>query len=224
MGSRGDPEYKQSCPASVGGTAGIFEWSPLNGILSGFAPGERVGGGRGQAGSARTGDAHGNDGSNGGQCTGRDGGVIVTTGAGVEAGVAAAGVSVQANVGYGLFYDGGADLSGDHVLSGAAAVYAGHKVRSLPGQRNYPVVAGAYAGASLLTVTVTNGHSAQQVAGPFQTYSLNVGTGPSGFSIQFARGGRIWEVSVTAKGPSAGISVSSVTTTTTVESAAAGCK
>ena len=50
MGSREDPGFKQSCPASVGASGGLFEWTPLDGFLSTLLdPAQRGGRGSGRA-------------------------------------------------------------------------------------------------------------------------------------------------------------------------------
>lgn len=65
---------------------------------------------------------------------------------------------------------------------------------------------------------VTNAHSAQQLAGPFSTWSFSIGFGPIKGSIQFASSGGVWALTVGPPIPyaSAGVgwSVSHVTTGT----------
>jgi len=121
--------------------------------------------------------------------------------------------------GYGLFFnDGLSNMSGDHVVSGAAIAYAGAASTGAPRQETDPWVVGAYAGLALGTVTFTNAHSAQQVSGPFTTYSFSVGGEYLGFSVQWSYGSNgVKELGISLVGPSTGLSVSKVTTTTIPE-------
>ena len=77
---------------------------------------------------------------------------------------------------------------------------------------------GAEAKTEWTTVTFTNAHSAQQVSGPFTTYSFSVGGEYLGFSVQWSYGSNgVKELGISLVGPSTGLSVSKVTTTTIPE-------
>jgi RHS repeat-associated protein len=211
--------FKNTMAPSLFTQLGLFG---VGGGNRGVAPGFRIGNRSGNSGNS----GNGNGGTSVGtpnHCGGKGGGVIVSTGATGEAGVGGAGVSIQGTVGYGLFYDQSQGFSGDHIASGVALAYAGDHRIAAPAQDGHSIVMGAYAGMSVLTITGTNAHSAGQTEGPFTAYTLNVGEGPVGFSVQFAKGGPVWEASLGLAGPSAGISFSKVTTNTVVEAAATGC-
>jgi hypothetical protein len=82
---------------------------------------------------------------------------------------------------------------------------------------------GAYAGVGP-NVNVTNAASAQQLAGPFTTLSVNVGIGIANLGVQFSFGGGIWQFSVTPPLVSAGIGAAASVVTTNTKATHTGCK
>jgi len=101
------------------------------------------------------------------------------------------GNEAQGNVGAGLFYDEGSRFSGGGFATYAAATRVGPVSAATPSQ-GPPVMVGAYAGGGF-SAFLTNARSADQLSGPFQTRTVNVGFGPYRFSASLATGGGIWE-------------------------------
>jgi hypothetical protein len=136
-----------------------------------------------------------------------------------------AGFASTAGAGAGYFYDSNASSFGAFADGGAAG-YAGPAYAGLPSQQGQPFAFGAYAGAGP-SVWFSNAHTAQQLAGPFTTYSLNAGGGPfKGLSIQLSTGGGIWQLSIGLPIPFSGLSTPSLAfdeLTTTTTATHAGC-
>ena len=90
----------------------------------------------------------------------------------------------------GYFHDSNASSFGAFA-SGGAAGYFGPAYAGTPSQQGQPFAFGAYGGAGA-SVWFSNAHTAQQLAGPFTTYSLNFGAGiAKGLSLQLSIGGRM---------------------------------
>jgi RHS repeat-associated protein len=105
--------------------------------------------------------------------------------------------------------------------SGGILRYSGRNQSGVPAQQGSWVL-----GASTsygISLVVTNAQSAQQLSGPFTTYSVSGGFGPVQFSAQLSLSGKIWQVNVSlpGMGQTVGGSVSKLRTTTI---ASAGCK
>jgi len=117
--------------------------------------------------------------------------------------------------GGGAFYNPTTAFSGGTFAGGGATAYAGGSNVSVPAQQSSPGVLGASAGGGA-SVFVTNAQYVQELSGPFTTYSLNVGLGPTRFSAQLALGGNIWDLSLSIgpMGATYGLSGSRVTTNT----------
>ena len=119
----------------------------------------------------------------------------------------------------GYFHDSNASSFGAFA-SGGAAGYFGPAYAGTPSQQGQPFAFGAYGGAGP-SVWFSNAHTAQQLAGPFTTYSLNFGAGiAKGLSLQLSIGGGIWQLSIGLPIPFTGASTPSaafnkLTTTTT---------
>jgi RHS repeat-associated protein len=132
-----------------------------------------------------------------------------------------AGASIQTSGGAGAFYSENKGFSLGAFRSGANVLVLGDRSYAQPQQRTTPQVMGGSisAGGALF---VTNAQSAQQLSGPFTTYSLNVGFGPAKVSAQLSVGGGIWQLTLGPPGAGAtlGASTSKVTTTTV---ATGGC-
>ena len=124
-----------------------------------------------------------------------------------------------AGAGGGYFHDSNASSFGAFAGGGAAG-YFGPAHAGTPSQQGQPVAFGAYAGAGP-SAWFSNAHTAQQLAGPFTTYSLNFGAGiAKGLSLQLSTGGGIWQLSIGLPIPFTGASTPSaafdkLTTTTT---------
>jgi hypothetical protein len=112
--------------------------------------------------------------------------------------------------------DNGSAGVGAFAGGGAAAYAGGASASAVGGSR--AVVAGPSAGVGV-SGFITNVQSAQQLAGPFTTYSLNVGFGPIQGTISLSVGGGIHQLSVTP--PLTGVSAASKVRTATV--ATGGC-
>ncbi len=134
----------------------------------------------------------------------------VLAGGSAEAGVPwLLGAGANGSSGFFLGGSGFAGLAG----GGATAYAAGHNV-GIPAQGS-PAILGASAGAGV-SGFITNASNVEQLAGPFSTYSLNVGVGPFQFSAQLATGGGVWELGVSPPfgGITFGASASKMTTCT----------
>lgn len=106
--------------------------------------------------------------------------------------------------------------------SGGALIRGEHGGSGVPTQGSDSWVGGASVGFGLFGV-LTNAQSAQQLSGPFTTYSLNVGLGPVSLSANLSVSGKIWELTVSPPGANVGLGASaSRLRTTTV--ATPGCK
>jgi hypothetical protein len=147
----------------------------------------------------------------------------VGIGASAEAGIIAAGVSVQGGGFAGAFSNKGT-VSGGAAASGAVTAYAGSSVAGAPAQSSTIVTAaGAYAGAGF-NVFATNAASVHQLGGPFTTVTINVGIGPGNLGVQFSTGGGIWQVSITPPIISVGWGASFSVVTTNTVTTKSGCK
>ncbi|WP_413415557.1 RHS repeat domain-containing protein [Sphingomonas sp. Sphisp140] len=139
----------------------------------------------------------------------------LSVGGSADAGLSGvAGAAVNASAGVGAFYSDKAGASVGGFASGGAAAYAGsNSVSAVAGSR--PVVVGASGGAGV-SVFITNAQSANQLSGPFDTYSLNVGFGPFQGTISLSVGGGIYQISASPPGAGLtfGASTSKITTTT----------
>jgi RHS repeat-associated protein len=148
-------------------------------------------------------------------------GAGVLFGGSADAGVpGVVGAEVNGSAGVGAFYSGNAGPSVGAFASGGAAAYAGgYSASAVPGVR--PIVAGASLGAGF-SGFITNAQSAQQLSGPFTTYSLNVGFGHIQGTVSLSVGGGIYQLGVSPAfaGLSSGASASKMTTTT---AATGGC-
>lgn len=124
------------------------------------------------------------------------------------------GNEAQGNVGGGLFYDEASGTSAGRFATYGAATRVLQVSFATPKQ-GPPVMAGAFAGVGF-SGFLTNARSVNQLSGPFQTSTLNVGVGPFKFSASLSTGGGIWELSFGPPfaGVGAGLSVSSVVTNT----------
>jgi len=107
------------------------------------------------------------------------------------------------------------------IASGGAVTYAGRAVAAAPDQGTQAVVIGAYAGVGV-TGLVANTATVDQLGGPFQTLSGNVGVGvvSASWSLSFDSTG-VLALQFTV-GPGYGISGWGVTTNTAV--GCLGCK
>jgi hypothetical protein len=133
-------------------------------------------------------------------------GVAVNSGGTVEAGMGLAGGG-QANSGVGLFGGGRSGINiGAYTASGGFS--------GIDSDNQF--VAGATAGLGVGGF-ITNAKNAQDLKGPFDTWSLNLPI----FSLQFASGGGVWTAGGSL-GKSWGLSLSRYTVTTTT--ATGGCK
>jgi len=92
-----------------------------------------------------------------------------------EAGVGPLGAAGQVGAGGAAFYAPGSGASLGKVFDYGAAVVAGSHYVGAPSQFTPPMVFGASAGASPVGLFVTNAGSAEQLAGPFETISANLG-------------------------------------------------
>jgi len=142
----------------------------------------------------------------------------------LDLGAAIAGVSSTGGVGDGLFHNATGGASGGAFTSGAATAYAGSHIVGAPAQTSATTFSlGAYAGIGP-NVFVTNAASAQQVAGPFTTVSINVGVGVDNFGAQLSFGGGIWQLSVTPPMISLGIGAAGSVVTTNTVATPTGCR
>ena len=148
-------------------------------------------------------------------------GAGVVAGASGEAGVEAAGSTVQASTGAGVFINGNGQPSAGLFASGAATAYVGGSVAGRPTQTGRPGVGGAFAGYGP-GLFITNAGSPQQLAGPFWTLTANIGVGIGQASVSFGSSGDTWLATASA-GPfpfagGLGLSVSTATTNTAATS------
>lgn len=148
----------------------------------------------------------------------QDGGSLGIYGIGVlgsgsaEAGLVAIGAGATGSVGGGVFWGGpeGANLGG-FASAGAFAGGPGYGL-SYPVGNSGNVVGGAFAGLGG-GVFLTNATRANQLSGPFDTYSFNIGVGPIKFSVQLGVSNGTWMGSTTL-GTGIGISGSGYPTNT----------
>jgi hypothetical protein len=130
------------------------------------------------------------------------------------------GFASTASAGGGFFYDSNASSFGAFAGGGAAG-YLGPEYAGFPSQQGQPISFNAYAGVGPF-VWFSNAHTAQQLAGPFTTYSFNAGSGVigKGVSLQLSVGNGIWEFSIGLPVPKSGASTPSLSfdklTTTTI--------
>jgi RHS repeat-associated protein len=131
--------------------------------------------------------------------------------ASVEGGVIVAGAGATGSVGGGIFGGGPQGLNvGGYASGGAFAGGPGYGT-SYPAVQpgGTTAVAGAAAGGGG-GIFFTNGTSAAELSGPFNTYSLNTPRG----SIQFGKSGSTWIFSVTCGVPPCGIGTPTVAIST----------
>ena len=131
--------------------------------------------------------------------------------AGVEAGLGSIlGAGANGSYGGGVFYDPttGQSNNGQFASFGAIAQVP-NNVFTIPTTSDRPVGTLGASASATYGMFVTNANSANELRGPFDTYSLNT----SLFSIQFGISNGTWIVSG-GIGPSAGGSVSRYPTTT----------
>jgi len=135
------------------------------------------------------------------------------------------GTGGQLSEGWGMFgfNDRHEPLSQARFTSGGVATYNSGWYTGAPHQESEPWIAGASLGGGAYGF-LTNAVSPQQLSGPFETYSLNVGVGPAQFSIQASigeaqNGTTIWQLNLSPPlaGETAGLSASKMTTTTEVK-------
>jgi len=113
-------------------------------------------------------------------------------------------------------------VSAGVAASGGAVAYDGNHVAATPTQDPKPLVGGAYAGGGV-TVMVSNAASSNQLSGPFQTISGNVGGGQgASVSLSFDHNGTF--VLQVTLGPGLGLSAWSITTNTKAGCAGPGCQ
>ena len=163
--------------------------------------------------------------NNGKPCTNGlgSGGAGIGGGYNLDLGAGIAGVSSTGGVGAGLFHNAGGGFSAGAFASGAATAYAGPHIVGAPTQASSTTFTlGAYAGIGP-NVFVTNAASAQQLAGPFTTVSINVGIGVANFGAQLSFAGGIWELSVTPPMVSLGIGAAGSVVTTNTVATHTGC-
>ncbi len=146
-------------------------------------------------------------------------GAGATFGGSAEAGVGAAGASAQASAGVGGFVGLSGQASAAVLVNGVATANAGSKVAGTPVQPKPPFVIGAFAGYGP-GIFFTNAGSAQQFAGPFDTFTINIGFGMGQATVSLGNSGPVWVLSISG-GPAPvaaglGASASLVTTTTAV--------
>ncbi|MGH9525686.1 MAG: RHS repeat-associated core domain-containing protein, partial [Terriglobales bacterium] len=185
---------------------------------SGETGGSAAGGGTGASGAANT---SGKPAPVGAGCP-AGAGLGLQLGASAEAGIGLAGAGAQTTAFVGAF-DSPAGASVGALQSGGATAYAGGAAAGAPSQAGLPrsIVLGAFAGASVIGGEVTNAGSPSALAGPFDTWSFNIGFGPQ-LTVQFARSATgTWTLSVSA-GPGVGLDLSRYQTDTVVR-AGGGC-
>jgi RHS repeat-associated protein len=151
-------------------------------------------------------------------------GIGINYGASADIGIGLAGATATGSAGVGLFQDSNKGISAGAFATGGAAAYALNRVAGAPQQMKQPLSFLAYAGAGLGLV-VTNARSVQQLGGPFNTATINVGLGPVTGAVQVSWAGGIWEVSITPPIPyiNPGIGVSGSLVTTNTVTTASGC-
>ena len=127
---------------------------------------------------------------------------------GAEIGVGTLGTGLQEGVGIGIFTNGSKGCKSIATFSSQGA-FAGTPFSNGPSMVGPGSAIGAYGGLGGGGF-ITNANSPEQLAGPFETYTLDTPVG----SVQFAKHGKIWIVSGSV-GPAAGFAVSVFKTTTT---------
>ncbi|MGH9395143.1 MAG: RHS repeat-associated core domain-containing protein, partial [Terriglobales bacterium] len=154
--------------------------------------------------------------------SGFGGGIIVGGAGNGDQGVGLGGMTGTASGGVGAFYDSKTGFSKGAFATLGGAIYDLGTVVGFPHQSRQPISLGGYFGGGL-EVGVTNAHSAQQLRGPFTTWSLDAGFGPLKGSIQYSYSGhtRVLSIGPPMTGFAVGFSVSRVTTATIATSA--GC-
>lgn len=149
-------------------------------------------------------------------------GIGLMGGANAEAGVVAAGAAAQTSPGGGFFRNSTDGWSGGTFDSGGATAYAGSSSTGTPAQTSTPAVGGLSLGGGA-SLFLTNAGSVQQLSGPFNTYSLNLGVGPLQFSAQLATGGGIWQFSLSPPFAGATFGFSGSKMVTSTETSQGGC-
>lgn len=149
--------------------------------------------------SASTIDPSGTDPANpsggaGGRCsTGFSGGL--SYGGSADFGNAVLGITSTASEGGGVFHNSNTGWSLGGFAGGGIAVNAGPVVTGKPAQNGQSLAVGAYAGAGP-NVWISNAGAPEQLSGPFNTLTLNIGAGTVKFSAQLSYGNGIWQMSV----------------------------
>jgi hypothetical protein len=116
-------------------------------------------------------------------------GIGVQGGGAVEGGFIA-GAGANAVLGVGAFYNSDEGLNASLFASGGAFAGGPGASVSAPSGENVGTgdfAIGGYAGVGT-SVIVTNAGSVQDLAGPFSTWTINIGFGPVGASVQFEWG------------------------------------
>jgi RHS repeat-associated protein len=155
------------------------------------------------------------------------GGAGIGGGYNFDLGAGPVGISSTGGVGAGVFHNraGGftSGYSGGAFASGGVAAFAGSHLAGAPKQTSSTFGLGGYAGVGP-NFFVTNGASAQQLAGPFTTVSVNVGIGVANFGMQVSSGGGIWQVSITPPIISFGFGAAGSVITTNTVATNTGCQ
>lgn len=133
-------------------------------------------------------------------------GLIVSYGGTGAVGAGFTSVAGNASVGEGLFYNTQSD-TGSMASEFTYGGYAQGSPKLDPCKKGVPFTLGAYGGTGA-EIALTNANSVDDVAGPFEMVSFNVGLGPISFGVQYsegknAEGKTIGVLGVTPPGPQA---------------------
>jgi hypothetical protein len=123
-----------------------------------------------------------------------------------------AGAGATAAAGAGLFYDGGRSVHPGAYAGAGAFAGGGEQAAKAPHTADAVGVLGVFAGIGV-GIFVTNAASAEQLGGPAQTYSCNVGIGPVKLSVQLGISDSTYAGAVSV-GPGIGLDVSRYPTQT----------